>query len=311
VKGHYSFSNADLSTIRGIGGVLSSTGEYEGTLGGIIVVGRTETPDFRIATSGHPMALETEFHAKVDGTSGDTYLDPIKAKIQHSWLMAKGSVVRVKDPNGHRILLDVKVNPARIDDLLELGVRTNPPVMSGAAELTTKFDLSPGSADVANRLRLDGNFRISDAHFSNDKVQSKVDALSLRSEGKPKEAKDATGDQVPSDMNGSFKLRNGLLTFSQLGFEVPGTTVELTGEYSLDGKQFDFHGTARMKAKLSQMVGGWKSVLLKPVDPFFSKHGAGTELPVKVTGTRSAPHFGLDFGHKDNSVRSNVERPDR
>ena len=53
-----------------------------------------------------------------------------------------------------------------------------------------------------------------------------------------------------------------------------------------------------MDAKLSQMMTDWKSILLKPVDPFFSKHGDGTEIPVKVTGTKSEPHFGLDFGHK-------------
>jgi hypothetical protein len=47
------------------------------------------------------------------------------------------------------------------------------------------------------------------------------------------------------------------------------------------------------------MTSGWKSVLLKPVDPFFSKDGAGTEIPIRVTGTESEPHFGLDFGHKD------------
>jgi hypothetical protein len=309
LKGEYSFTNADLSTIRGIGGILSSTGKYEGTLGGIIVAGRTETPDFRIARSGHPMPLETEFHAKVDGTSGNTFLDPVKAKIGHSWLVAKGSIVRMQDPKGHRILLDVKVYPARIDDLLELGVRTTPPVMSGAAQLSTKFELAPGKADVADRLRLDGTFQISDAHFSNHLVQSKVDALSLRSEGKIQQAKNGTGDPVSSDMTGSFKLLNGLLSFSQLRFDVPGATINLTGQYSLDGQQFAFHGTARMKAKLSQMVGGWKSMLLKPVDPFFSKHGAGTELPVKVTGTKAAPHFGLDFGHKENPERSKVDSP--
>jgi hypothetical protein len=44
-------------------------------------------------------------------------------------------------------------------------------------------------------------------------------------------------------------------------------------------------------------VTAWKSMLRKPVDPFFSEHGAGTELPIKITGTRSEPHFGLDFGH--------------
>jgi hypothetical protein len=56
----------------------------------------------------------------------------------------------------------------------------------------------------------------------------------------------------------------------------------------------------RTNAKLSQMVASWwKSLLLKPADPFFHKHGAGAEIPVKVTGTNSAPKFGLDMGHKD------------
>jgi hypothetical protein len=47
------------------------------------------------------------------------------------------------------------------------------------------------------------------------------------------------------------------------------------------------------------MVGGWKGLLLTPVDPFFKKHGAGTELPIRITGTKSEPHFGLNFRHHD------------
>lgn len=298
VRGRYTFSNADLGTIKGIGGILSSTGAYAGTLGKIAVDGETDTPDFRITISGHPVPLHTDFHAIVDGTSGDTYLEPVKATILHSALVAKGSIVRVTNPNGHRVLLDVAVHDARIEDLLRLGVRTDPPVMTGAAKLKTRFNLSPGDASVVDRLRLDGNFEIAGAHFSNPKVQSRVDSLSMRSQGRPKEAKN-NPDDVTSEMTGTFKLGDGVLGFSQLDFQVPGTTVHLSGKYSLDGNQFDFHGKARMDAKLSHMVTGWKSFLLKPVDPFFHKHGAGTELPVKVTGTKSAPHFGLDLGHKD------------
>ncbi len=72
----------------------------------------------------------------------------------------------------------------------------------------------------------------------------------------------------------------------------------MTGQYSLDSNTFDIHGKIRMGAKLSQMTTGWKAILLKPVDPFFHKNGAGTELPFKITGTRSEPKFGLDFHHK-------------
>jgi hypothetical protein len=299
VSGTYSFDHADLGTIKGIGGILSSTGKYSGVLDKIVVDGATDTPDFRIAISGRAVPLHTDFHATVDGTTGDTYLEPVKARILNTSLVANGSVVRLKDPAGHRVELDVVIEKGKIDDLLKLAVRTEPPVVTGLVHLKTKFDLSPGEADVANRLKLRGNFEVSQAHFTNDKIQNKVDTLSMRSQGKPKKAQDGAPDNIPSDLGGTFSLADGRLTFSQLQFRVPGTQVNLTGTYSLDGNEFEFHGKARLDARLSHMVAGWKSILLKPVDPFFSKNGAGTELPVKVTGTKSEPHFGTDFGHKD------------
>jgi AsmA-like C-terminal region len=300
VSGTYSFTDADLGTIKGIGGILSSKGQYAGSLDHIVVDGATDTPDFRIAISGRPVPLHTDFHAIVDGTSGDTFLQPVKAKILDTWLVANGSVVRTNTPKGHQVELDVVIAKGKIDDLLKLAIRTDPPVMTGVVRLKTHFDLPPGDPDVANRLKLSGNFRVSQAHFANDKIQSKVDALSMRSQGKPKLAEDNIPDNVQSDLSGVFKLQNGVIDFSQLQFEIPGTQVNLSGQYSLDGNQFDFHGKARMDAKLSQMVTGWKAILLKPADPFFSKNGVGTEIPVKVTGTKSEPHFGADFGHKDN-----------
>jgi hypothetical protein len=299
LSGTYSFEHADLGTIKGIGGILSSTGKYAGILDEIAVDGSTDTPDFRIAISGRKVSLHTDFHAIVDGTSGDTYLQPVKAKILNSWLEANGSVVRTKDPAGHHVQLDVVIQKGKIEDLLKLGIRTDPPIMTGTVRLNTKFDLPPGEPDVADRLHLAGNFGVSEAHFTNEKIQSKVDALSMRSQGKPKPAQDNIPDTVNSDMTGTFNLAKGLITFSQLGYRVPGTQVNLTGTYSLDGNQFDFHGKIRMDAKLSQMITGWKSILLKPVNPFFSKNGAGTELPIKITGTKSEPRFGLDFHHKN------------
>jgi hypothetical protein len=299
VQGYYSFNNADLSTLKGIGGTLSSTGKYEGTLSNIMVDGQTDTPDFRIATSGHPVPLHTEFHASVDGTTGDTHLEPIKATLLHSSFTAKGSVIRVQNPHGHDIELDVVIDHARIEDLLKLGVRTDPPVMTGPVEMKTKLSLPAGSADVADRLRLAGNFHVFPAHFTNEKVQGRIDAISLRTQGRHKEAQDQTEEKVPVDLQGIFTLGNGTLSFSLLHFLIPGTHIDLTGNYTLDGRTFDFRGTARLDAKLSQMTTGWKSILLKPVDRFFSKDGAGTEVPVRITGTESEPHFGLDFGHKD------------
>ena len=299
VQGDYSFSNADLGTLKGIGGILSSTGKYEGTLSEIVVNGTTDTPDFEIARSGHPVALHTDFHAIVDGTSGDTDLAPVQATLLHSSFTATGSVTRMRNQHGHDIELEVVVEHAQIQDLLRLGVRTDPPVMTGPVQMHTRLSLLPGEGDVADRLKLAGSFHVSDGRFANEKVQSRLDSLSLRTQGKLKEAQENDAEKVPADLRGAYTLKDGLLSFSVLHFMIPGTHVDLAGNYSLDGQTFDFRGTARLDAKLSQMTTGWKSLLLKPVDRFFSKDGAGTEVPVKITGTQSEPHFGLDFGRKD------------
>jgi hypothetical protein len=100
-------------------------------------------------------------------------------------------------------------------------------------------------------------------------------------------------------MTGQFTMGSGVLRFRKLQYTLPGADVALAGVYSMDGNKFDFTGTVRTKAKLSEMVASWwKSLLLKPVDPFFDKNGAGAEIPVKISGTKGSPKFGLNLHHK-------------
>ncbi|HZC43284.1 MAG TPA: AsmA-like C-terminal region-containing protein [Acidobacteriaceae bacterium] len=304
VNGSYSFTHADLSTTHGIAGMLSSQGKYSGQLDTITVDGTTDTPDFSVDVSGHKVDLKTQFHAIVNGTNGNTYLRPVKAHFLHTDLTASGDVVRAKGQPGHDIHLDVTIHKGRIEDLLQLGVKTDPPVMTGNVQLKTKFYLPPGSQPVNQKLQLKGTFAVENVSFTNDKVQKKMDQLSLRSRGKAAEAKDMdneTGVQLPgqqdvqANMNGVFDLANGKLRLPQLVCTVPGAEIRLAGVYTLDGREFDFTGHARMQASVSSIVGGWKGMLLTPLDPFFSKHGAGTELPIKITGTKADPHFGLNY----------------
>jgi len=37
-------------------------------------------------------------------------------------------------------------------------------------------------------------------------------------------------------------------------------------------------------------------VLLKPADHYFKKDGAGTEVPIHISGTREDPAFAVDIG---------------
>jgi uncharacterized protein involved in outer membrane biogenesis len=307
VSGNYTFSHADLATLKGIGGILSSTGKYAGVLNHITVDGETDTPDFQLDTARYPVPLHTKFHAIVDGTNGDTYLQPVNAILGHSHILAIGDVVRAPGGQGHDITLDVTVDHARIQDMLQLAVKTEPPIMNGALTLHTKFYLPPGKLSVTQKLQLNGRFQITGVHFTSEKMQGKIDQLSLRGQGRAQEAvqesKGGPSANAASEMEGNFDLGASKLTITDLQYNVPGAHIAMNGVYSLDGKQFDFHGKARLDAKVSQMVTGWRSILLKPVDPFFSKNGAGTEVPIQVTGTNSEPHFGLDFGRKDDDAK--------
>jgi hypothetical protein len=302
VSGTYRFTHADLYPLKGIGGTLSSTGKYNGVLNKIAVDGETDTPNFSLDTAVHPMPLHTTFHAVVDGVNGDTHLDPVDAQLAHSHIIARGDVVTVPG-QGHNITLDVIMGPARIEDLLQLSIKTLPPAMTGALTLHTKMSLPPGKEPVTEKLRLRGSFEITNAHFTDPKVQAKIDELSLRGQGHADQAKQAADNNIhpdiASDLRDNFSLASEKITITGLRFIVPGADIALNGVYSLDGKQIDFHGTARLHAKVSQLVTGWKSLLLKPVDPFFSKNGAGTQVPVSITGSRSDLHFGLDFHHNE------------
>jgi hypothetical protein len=304
VTGHYTFDHADLNTIKGIGGILSSVGEFTGQLDNIVVDGTTETPEFSLDTANHAMPLHTKFHAIVDATNGDTYLQPVEARLGESAFTSSGAIINVKG-KGHIIDLDVNVPNGRIQDFLELAIKTSPVVMTGRLTMKTKLHIPPGDQSVSKKIGLMGGFTLSQIHFTNPEVEDKVDMLSLRAQGDPKDAKPGAED-VHSQMVGQFVLGNGKLSFSKLDYALPGATVTLTGEYSLDGDRFEFEGKMRTDAKVSQMVASkWKSILLKPVDPFFKKNGAGAEIPVKVSGTKSAPKFGLDLGHKDKKGDAN------
>jgi hypothetical protein len=82
---------------------------------------------------------------------------------------------------------------------------------------------------------------------------------------------------------------------------VPGVAVALDGDYGMQDGNLDLRGTARLQAKLSETTTGVKSFLLKAVNPFFEKKGAGTVLPIKITGNQDSPSFGLNLGGKAKS----------
>jgi hypothetical protein len=292
VSGKYRFRDADLSVFKGISGMLASDGEFRGTLGNLDVNGSTDIPDFQVRHSGNPVDLKTQFHAIVDGTNGDTQLDPVNVQFQNSQMVAKGKVDGVPGRKGKAVALDVTADNARVEDLLGLVVKGNEPPLKGHAKFHTSFVLLPGKGDVLDRLRLKGSFGLEQTKFSKPDLQQKIAKLSTKAQGKDQPI--AAGDTA-SDFHGNFTLNNAIARFTELRFDVAGARVALEGNYNVDNEQLDFHGHLTMDAKLSQMTTGAKSFFAKIVEPLVTKHD-DTVIPIKIVGTRKQPKFGVELG---------------
>jgi hypothetical protein len=291
LNGDYTFQEADLGVFKGIGGILSSTGSFQGQLNEITVDGETETPKFHLTSGAATLPLHTKFHAIVDGTNGNTRLEPVEATLNTTWFTAKGSVTRdPKDP-AKSIVLDVTMEDGRVEDMLLLAVGSDPPMLEGKMNLQMKLEILPMAGDLADRLRLAGHFELLAASFTSSSIQEKIDSLSRRGLGQPNQTAIAN---VPSDFVGDFRLERGRFDLKGLEFGVPGALVQLDGNYLFGTELLDFHGKLRLQARLSKTMTGWKRILLTPVDPFFAKEGYGTVLNIKVAGTRNEPQFGLD-----------------
>jgi hypothetical protein len=314
LDGDYRFDHVDLNTIKGLGGTMASVGHFAGALGHLTVDGTANVPDFSLDVSGHAVPLQTTFHAFVDGMNGDTTLAPVQARLLHTDITAKGTIARIAASNGkgggHDIALTVNLPQGRIEDLLQLGMKTMPPVMRGAVTLRAKLHIPPGDVRVAQKMELAGNLKIAGVVFGNPKLQDRVDGLSMRAQGKPEESKEAGSDrsaEVRSDMSAEFALAHSQMMVDKLHYEMPGAKVDMAGVYTMDGNLFEFKGHVRTEAKASEMVTGWKSMLLKPFDKFLAKNGAGLELPIEVSGAKGDVKFGLAMHGADESSKEMAE----
>ncbi len=299
VSGSYTFQNADLSVFKGISGTLSSDGSYQGMLQRIEVDGTTDTPAFALKRGRAPVHLITSFHSIVNGIDGDTILDPVDARFLHSEFLCQGKIIHQPGPNGKTVSLDAVTRRGRIEDILRLVIGGNQPALTGAVNFRTKITIPPGPQEVLDKLKLDGEFGIVSAKFTSAGVSQRLDALSQRALGIPKKDEQESGQTVASDFKGRFRLANGVASFSQLSFSIPGALINLAGTYGVRSQQVDMQGAFRMQATLSQTQSGIKHWLLKPFDLLFAKRGAGFLLPIKITGTKDHPEFAVNLFHHE------------
>ncbi|MGI9071667.1 MAG: AsmA-like C-terminal region-containing protein [Bryobacteraceae bacterium] len=293
VSGKYTFRDADLSVFKGIAGTLASDGTYTGTLDTLEVRGWTEMPNFSLRIAEHPIHLRTEFQATVDGTNGNTILHPVRAILGDSAFEVSGAIARGALEKHKTILLEARAKDAALENFLRLSIKSAKPPMTGLISFLSTVKIPPGEEEVVDRLQLYGTFGVRDVRFTSPDVQQKIASLSHHAQGDPEDKK--TGDVV-AQFQGKFRLQNGVMRLPNLTFKVPGANITLAGNYALRSGRIDLRGTAKMQANISDMTTGIKHWLLKPIDPLFARDGAGTVLPINISGTRGDPSFRLDIG---------------
>jgi len=113
IAGSYSFQRADLGVFKGIAGILSSEGKFQGMLREMEVQGATLTPDFEVTRSGHRFRLATKFRAAVSGTNGDVVLRDVSAHFLNTTVNSAGSIEGHAGEKGKTASLELAVRDDR------------------------------------------------------------------------------------------------------------------------------------------------------------------------------------------------------
>jgi hypothetical protein len=140
---------------------------------------------------------------------------------------------------------------------------------------------------------LHGSFGINDGSFTDAGTQQNVNELSEGARGEKMD----DSETALTGLQGQVQLTRGVAQFSDLSFGVPGAKARMQGTYNILNHKIDLHGRMRVDAKISKTTTGFKSLLLKAMDPIFKKKKKGEVVPVHITGTYEKPQFGLDLTH--------------
>ncbi len=288
VVGSYLFQHADLGGLGGIAGMLWSKGSFRGTFRKLDVQGSTTTPNFEVKRSGHQHRLDTNFQALVNTTNGDVVLNSVDAQLDNTHVVAQGTVAGKPGQKGKTTSLEIVVRGGRMEDLMLLFVRERRSPLDGEISFHAITKIPPGDEPFFQRVRLEGEFGINAAHFTNPKTQNSMDKLSTSAKGHPD---NPDPSRVLSGLKGHVDVNAGVATFTDLFFDVPGAAVTMHGTFGLITQRVDLHGLMRMEAKPSKATTGVKSFLMKVLDPFTNKDRGRVPIPVGITGTYDHPHY--------------------
>lgn len=296
ITGSYTLRNANLAFFKAISGTLSSNGKFSGMLDHIELAGTTDTPNFKVSRSSHTRQVTTEFHAAVDATDGNTFLENVIGHFDRTTLAGTG---RIAGEDGKITSLEIFATGGRIEDLLNLFVSANHPPMTGSVSFRTHVEFPPDSQSFIRKLKLVGDFGIGGGKFVNANTQGEIGHLSESAEKAEKEEPPENPATVVSNLKGHVVMGDGIATLSNVSFSIPGAFARLHGTYNLTDYRVDLRGTLVTRGKLSKATSGMKSVLVAAISPLFRRRASLKVVPFKITGPYGHTTVSLDISAKN------------
>jgi hypothetical protein len=284
VSGRFEVERFNLHDVGNISGSLRGSGSFSGRLDAIRATADTETPDFAV-DDGTPAAIAGRINCTINGLNGDVVYHRMEVRTGDTSVIASGST---EGAGGKATEIDLAVTGGRAQDLLRPFLHKTPPI-TGVLDLHAHASLAPSKEGVFfHRLRVDGGFDVPEEKVTDAKTERDLSAFSQRAQGgkapdPDRQEAEPVADAV-SSLRGPATIRDAVVTTRGLTFEVPGAQARLDGTFNLHTSAVHLSGTVATKADIAKDATGWKSILLKPLAPFFRKKPAGAVIPIAVTG---------------------------
>jgi uncharacterized protein involved in outer membrane biogenesis len=303
LSGDFSFSSVNLHDVGDISGMFSSTGHFSGTLAAIEANAASNTPDFAIG-GGKPIPVDASIQSTINGLNGDVILHAIEAKTGATTIHVQGGVVgspKVTD-------VDLAVTGGRVQDILRPFLNGQAPI-TGTVWLQSHAHIDPSGKGLQflQRLRVDGTFNAPAERLTDHSTEQNLSAFSQRAQSdkpsksdstpasaaqpnstkpnsnQPAQASTSSTDAL-SSLKGPARIRDGVVSTQRITFQIPGAEADLSGSFNLHDSTVRLAGNLRMQSDISHTDTGFKSILLKPLIPFFKKKKAGADIPIAITG---------------------------
>ena len=155
LSGQFTYTSVNLGDVGDIGGTLSSSGKFWGTLGAIEAEGFSTTPDFAI-DDGKATPVTGAVRCTVNGLNGDVLLHSIDATTGKTHIHASGAVQGAPKTT----TLDIDVKSGRAQDIMRPFIAGQVPV-TGPVMLHAHAVLAPSTGDdeFLHRLHVIGILR--------------------------------------------------------------------------------------------------------------------------------------------------------